>query len=155
MNVKVSRFTLFMEFRNWKQCTIKVNLSHNNRRTFTLGASSEESAYHNSSGNLRAGSILSTWLTHKLAHTAWYWRPPYVSLAHCSSLSKSLQAASTSNKHTPQARNWETWSSDFKMLVLKSRCLSSGCKDALSESEYPKLISFYKIFNIAFPSQTR
>lgn len=81
---------------------------------------------HNNSGNLSAGSILSTQLTHKLAHTAWYCRPPYVSLAHCSSLTKSWLAASTSNKQTPHARNWATWSSDFRMPFLKSRSLSSG-----------------------------
>lgn len=82
---------------------------------------------HNNSGNLSAGSILSTQLTHKLAHTAWYCRPPYVSLAHCSSLTKSWQVASTSSKQTPHARNWATWSSDFRMPFLKSRSLSSGC----------------------------
>lgn len=106
---------------------------------------------HNNSGNLSAGSILSTQLTHKLAHTAWYCRPPYVSLAHCSSLTKSWQVASTSSKQTPHARNWATWSSDFRMPFLKSRSLSSGC------NVFTNTFSYWFVFlktNIALPLNT-
>lgn len=118
-------YYLFADSR--KKKIISVDNTHNKNKQYTLSLFFF-SKPHNNSGNLSAGSILSTQLTHKLAHTAWYCRPPYVSLAHCSSLTKSWQVASTSSKQTPHARNWATWSSDFRMPFLKSRSLSSGCK---------------------------
>lgn len=109
----------------FKKKNISVDNTHNKTQTVCV-INILFSKPHNNSGNLSAGSILSTQLTQRLAHTAWYCRPPYVSLAHCSSLTKSWLVASTSNKQTPHARNWATWSSDFRMPFLKSRSLSSG-----------------------------
>lgn len=109
----------------FQEKNISVDNTHNKTQTVCV-INILFSKPHNNSGNLSAGSILSTQLTQRLAHTAWYCRPPYVSLAHCSSLTKSWLVASTSNKQTPHARNWATWSSDFRMPFLKSRSLSSG-----------------------------
>lgn len=129
---------------------ISVDNTHNKNKQYTLSLFFF-SKPHNNSGNLSAGSILSTQLTHKLAHTAWYCRPPYVSLAHCSSLAKSWQVAFTSSKQTPHARNWATWSSDFRMPFLKSRSLSSGC------NVFTNTFSYWFVFlktNIALPLNT-
>lgn len=137
-------------FADSRKKIISVDNTHNKNKQYT-SLIFFFSKPHNNSGNLSAGSILSTQLTHKLAHTAWYCRPPYVSLAHCSSLTKSWQVASTSSKQTPHARNWATWSSDFRMPFLKSRSLSSGC------NVFTNTFSYWFVFlktNIGLPLNT-
>jgi hypothetical protein len=84
--------------------------------------------HHNNSGSLREGSIESTQFTQKLAHVAWYCKPPYVNLTESSSLLKSLLFTLTSNKHTPHALIWSTLSSDLIKQFLKLNMLSSGWK---------------------------